>query len=132
MWILWPRGGFGTPRGCPLRGPRAPKVWNLSGIQIISLLTACSPNFNLLAPKIPILWPRGGFADAGDPLRTLGAPQGGFRAHILVEGCSFMLTHMFTTRINHKTFCCNLFVVPPALYRTIRLVVFASVFHPQD
>ena len=66
-----------------------------------------------------ILWPRGCFSETGDPLSSLGAPQGGFRAHILVEGCSFMLTHMFTTRINHKTFCCNLFVVPPALYRTI-------------
>ncbi len=33
-----------------------------------------------------------------------------------------MLTHMFLTRINHKTFCCNLFVVPPALYRTITVL----------
>ena len=66
-----------------------------------------------------ILWPRGDFGDVGDPLRSLGAPPGGFRAHILVGGCSFMLSHMFKTRINHKTFCCNLFVVPPALDRTI-------------
>ena len=61
----------------------------------------------------------GDFAVAGDPSRTLGVPPGGFRAHILMGGCSFILTHMFPTRINHKTFCCNLFVVPPALYRTI-------------
>ena len=118
MWILKPRGSFGTPRGLPLRGPRAPKVWKLSGIHIISLPTACRPNFSLLALKIQILWSRGDFADAWDPSRTLGAPPGLFRAYILVGGCSFILTHMFPTRINHKTFCCNLFEVPPALYRT--------------
>ena len=30
-----------------------------------------------------------------------------------------MLSYMFMTRINHKTLCCNLFVVPPALDRTM-------------
>ena len=95
----------------PLGGPRGSKVWNLSGIQFKSLSTTCLPTFSFLSPIMLILWPRGCFSETGDPLSSLGAPQGGFRAHILVEGCSFMLSHMFMTRINHKTFCCNLFEV---------------------
>ena len=107
-----------VPLGAVPGGPRAPKVWNLSSIQFISLLIAYMPNFSLLSPKMWVLCPRAGFTDARDPLRPQGVPPGGFRAYILVEGCSFMLSHMFTTRINLKTFCCNLFVVPPALDRT--------------
>ena len=110
IWILRPRGGFSIPRGAP-GGPRGPKVWNLSGIQFKSLSTTCLPTFSFLSSIMLILWPRGCFSETGDPLSSLGAPQGGFRAHILVEGCSFMLSHMFMTRINHKTFCCNLFEV---------------------
>ena len=57
----------------PLGGLGAPKIWNLSSIQFVSLSTASIPNFSFLSPKIWILQPRGGFSSPrGFPW---GAPE---------------------------------------------------------
>ena len=99
--------------------PGGSEIWNLSGIQFKSGLTTYMLKFSLLSRKMWISWPRVGFAEAGDYYSPVAAPPGGFRVHILVGGCSFMLSGMFMTRINYKTLCCNLFVVLPALDRII-------------
>ena len=41
-----------VPLGDAPGDPGAPKVWNLSGIQFVSLSTASIPNFSFLSPKI--------------------------------------------------------------------------------
>ena len=64
-------------------------------------------------------WSKGGFAEAGDHYSPFGALPGGFQAKIVVEGSSFVLSHIFLSRTNHKTMYYNLFVVLPALDQII-------------
>ena len=83
---------------------------------ILQYINCIYPKFQLAISKNVDFMVSGWLFGCWGPL---GAPPGGFRAYILVEGCSIVLTHILTTRINHKTFCCNLFEVPPSPYRTI-------------